>query len=181
MAYWLDFKNGAKTRRRWTDEEIGLLLAGQRVPYRTAYACTHKRRKLGFRKGPGPYLAKAPYEPPKPVPGKIPWPRWWRRVHLMRVEGYRVAEIARLLGRHPAEIRGALYPHSYEQRAASCRRYHARKMLDPVYYAEQRAREREALSDRVRKKARFLARSEWRAAGGAPSALEGFYRAFECL
>lgn len=175
MAHWLDWKIGAPTFRFWTDDELALLRSGQPVPYRTANACKLKRRALGFHKGPGNYLARAPYEPPTPVPGKIPWPSWWRRAHLMRVEGYKITQICRILGLHEHSVRCALYPKFHETHLRESRR----RKQKPASLAQERERPRDR--DPVREKLRRFARLKWRAAGGKPNDLEKLYREYGCL
>ena len=162
---------------RWSEAEISLLRAGQPIPHRTARACEYKRHALGIRVRPGNYLVKAPYEAPKPVSGKIPWPSWWRRAHLMRVEGYGAAEIARTLVQDIKSVRAALYPSEYEKRAQRSRL----RRQKPEYRAKQQERSRAREPDLLRNKVRQYARIEWRAAGGDPRALERYYRAFDCL
>jgi hypothetical protein len=154
MAHWLDWKIGVQAPRIWTDEEIDLLLSGQPVPYRTDSACAYRRRKLGILSGPAHHLVKAPYEPPTPVPGKIPWPSWWRRAHLMRVEGRQATEIARLLGQDVYAVRGALYAKAHESHLRSSRR----RKQTPASLAKQQ--QRRQVRDRERDKLRELARFE---------------------
>jgi hypothetical protein len=133
------------------------------------------RSKYGIRTWPAHHLVKAPYKPPTPVPGKIPWPAWRRRAHLMRLEGRQPTEIARILGREMNAVRGALYPEIHESLLRSSRR----RKQKPASITWQK--ERRQVRDRERDKLRELARPEWRAAGGDPRALERFYRAFDCL
>ena len=161
----------------WSEAEIALLRSGQSIPHRTARACKYKRLDLGIRIRPTNYLAKSPYEPPKQVPGDIPWPSWWRRAHLMRVEGYGALEIARILIKDEKAVRAALYPSEREKRLQ--RNLRLRQKIECRAMQQEREKARE--HDRARDKLRRIARVQWRAAGGDPRALEQFYRAFDCL
>ncbi|MCJ2043776.1 hypothetical protein MKK58_04390 [Methylobacterium sp. J-078] len=161
----------------WSEAEIALLRSGQPIPHRTARACKYKRLDLGIRIRPIKYLSKNPYKPPKQVLGDIPWPSWWRRAHLMRVEGYSPLEIARILIKDIKAVRAALYPSEREKR----RQRNLRLRQKVECRAKQQERDKAREHDREKDKLRSIARFEWRAAGGDPRALERFYRAYDCL
>ena len=75
MTHWIDFKHRRlKAARYWMDEETQLLMEGKPVTHRSATACEARRRSLG-RKSDRNRFVKAVYEPPKPVPEELRWPK----------------------------------------------------------------------------------------------------------
>lgn len=131
MPHWRDFKAIRLARRAWSEAELALLRSGRPVPTRTIIAYRSMRRKIGIIVGRPRRFADAPYEAPKPVPGKIPWPKWWNRAHAMRASGLGAYEIARLLKQDREAVRAALYPSVDAARKEKLRRLRARKRQDP--------------------------------------------------
>ena len=163
----------------WSEEEEELLRSGHyQVPGRSRNACMKKRRKLKL------FLRSRRrcglYQPPQvPEAGQIPWPKWWRRAHSMKLAGYTLTEIARLLGRGRTAVEAALYHEVRTRRSLAIKRWRQPFLSDPEWRRRNYARD--AMQDHGRLKARSYAREQWRAAGGKPEALEGFYRKYECL
>lgn len=164
---------------RWSEEEIALLQAGLPTPNRSEMARKKKRLSLGIHLKQ-PCRTSAPYRPPLPRPsGHIPWPRWWDRAHALRRAGYGPTEIASILGKNRFTVSSALYPDVKERCALNTKRFQHAVSKDP----ERRTLDskRAKLRDGKRLQIRRLAREEWREGGGEPSALERYYRKYECL
>lgn len=162
----------------WTDEELSLLRSGKPVPGRSYWGCLQKRISCGIYKV-GPNRHRFPYKAPEAVPGEIPHPNWWYRARRMREEGWRVFEIAYILGRSRHAVTVAVYPEYREKVRGYQRKYDAKLSLDPEY--RKKKREAAALADKERIKLRDAARHAWRERGGIPKDLEKIYREYECL
>jgi hypothetical protein len=178
MTHWVDYKQKRAIWPFWTHEETRLLREGKAVPSRTSYACQHRRSKLGLTRA-NYYLAWAPYEPPAPpAPGAIPWPKWWKRAHLMRKEGYNPAEISRALGKCQVSVRRALYP-AVKARGDELHNERQRKRRQNPGIKQAEVTNWKP-ADHKRSYIRAMARAEWRASGGKPDDLEKLYRKYEC-
>lgn len=163
----------------WSEEEIALLLAGLPTPSRSEIARKKKRYSLGIRLRQ-PRRTLTPYQPPPPRPsGHIPWPKWWNRAHTLRCAGYGPTNIATILGKSRFTVLTALYPDIRQRCAEHTKRRKLKLFQDPTRRALDN--KRAGRQDKKRLQIRQFAREEWRAAGGAPGALENFYRKYECL